>query len=189
MKRWHYYNVVHPQWGRFRIELDEDEYPTPEAREEYCRREYQSYVYVGSMTEPQMGEPVVCDGEEYSTEAYQEMFGKISFPEGFEEKLRERDLAGQMDLYRITEDSTLAKTAYGEVTGSKGFEHSRRLQDYRGLVDLIIKDGIIVGVRIKVWPEGTAPLLPGKSVCTYYASDNEGSGTDEREDRAWLICV
>lgn len=144
---------------------------------------------MGILTEPQIGEPVIYDGKEYRTEAYQELFGMISFPEGFEDKLREKDPAGQMDLYRITNSAVLARTAYGEVTDSKSFEYSERLQNYRDLVSLIVKDGIIVGVRIKAWPNETAPLLPYKKICTYYASDNEGSGSNDREDYAWLICV
>lgn len=39
MKKWHCYDVVHPRWGSFRLKLDDEEYPTPEAREEYCQKE------------------------------------------------------------------------------------------------------------------------------------------------------
>lgn len=189
MKKWYCFDVSDPRCGNYRLKLYEDDFPTPEAREEYCRKECKSYTYVGYITEPQIGDPVVYDGKEYSTEAYQELFGKISFPKGFEDKLREKDLAGQMDFYRITENSVLAGTAYGEAEKSGYFEYSTRLQDYSSLLRLIVKDGMIVGVRIKAWPNEKVPLLPYGRVCTYYASDNEGSGTKDRTDYAWLICV
>lgn len=55
----------------------------------------------------------------------------------------------------------------------------------------MVKDGLLVGVLIRSYWRflGDCVCLPYGQVCTYYASDNEGSGTNDREDYAYLICV
>ena len=189
MQKWYLYDIDTPGSGKHRVSFEADEFPTRESVEEYCRKAHWSCTYAGVLTEPQLGEPVLREGREFPTEAYQEMFGEISLPEGFEDGLRARDLPGQMDCYRITETAALASTAYGEVVRSEYFDSSAKLQDYPGLVNLIVKDGLLVGARIRSWPNETSPLLPYGKACTYYASDNDGSGSRDREDNAWLICV
>ena len=55
-----------------------------------------------------------------------------------------------------------------------------------------VEDGVLIGVRIKsAWnPYGWgAVALPYREICTYYASDNNGSGSKDREDYAHLCCV
>ncbi|MBO5462370.1 MAG: hypothetical protein J6A49_03560 [Clostridia bacterium] len=65
-------------------------------------------------------------------------------------------------------------------------ENAVKLCDYDRVTELLLKGKILVGAKIKShWGEGF--LLPEKRVCTYYACDNEGSGTKEREDYAYLI--
>lgn len=124
--------------------------------------------------------------------AYEERFGEIKFPEGFAEKLAGKSLEEQMDCYRITESATLARTAYGKITDERTTElGAYALDRFDRFEGLVVKDGLLVGVLIKPWwsYDGPAPCLPYQRVCTYYASDNEGSGTNDREDYAYLICV
>ena len=123
--------------------------------------------------------------------AYEERFGEVRFPEGFAEKLAGKSLEEQMDCYRITKSATLARTAYGEITDERTADLGAcALDRFDRCKGLIVRDGLLVGVLIKPWwPEGPVPCLPYQRVCTYYASDNEGSGTKDREDYAYLICV
>ncbi len=125
------------------------------------------------------------------TVAYLEEYGEIRFPEGFAEKLAGKTPEEQMEYYRITENCTYARTAYGEPLSERAFDSLCRLDEFKLCTALIVKEGLVVGVMIRDWyyADCEHSCLPYESVCTYSASDNEGSGTKEREDYAWLICL
>ncbi len=129
------------------------------------------------------------------TEKYQLKFGEINFPEGFEEKLKGKTLEEQMKFYRITASSRTADIPYGKLDAETIEESCYSLSEYKAITGLIELDGILVGVRIHSWwdrvmmHEEDTSVLPYQRVCTYYASDNDGSGYKEREDYAYLICV
>lgn len=92
----------------------------------------------------------------------------------------------QMEHYYVTKSARLYSTAYGDITKDELREKAVKLCDYDGVIQLLLKGEILVGAKIKgCWRESI--LLPEKRVCTYYACDNEGSGTKEREDYAYLI--
>lgn len=122
---------------------------------------------------------------------YEEKFGEINFPDGFEEKLEGKELEEQMEYFRITEQRLYARTAYGQIEKEDLYQNSYALEEYHKCKGIVVKDKKIVGVLIESWWEEHQPVvcLPYKKVCVYYASDNEGSGTNDREDYAYLICV
>lgn len=70
-------------------------------------------------------------------------------------------------------------------------ERTHLLTEDTDCTGLVVKDGLLVGVLIRSYWRflGDCVCLPYGQVCTYYASDNEGSGTNDREDYAYLICV
>ena len=114
------------------------------------------------------------------------------WPNGFLEYLKGKSLEERMDCYRIVETECHSRTAYGEVTNENKHTFGYALEEYPGLNALIVDEGVLIGVRIKsAWdPYGYgAVALPYQSICTYYASDNNGSGYKEREDYAHLCCV
>ena len=123
------------------------------------------------------------------TIAYEEKFGEIEFPEGFEEKLRGKSIEEQMKYYRISTSSTFSRTSYGEVDSQKVFENTKSLDEDKHCIGLVVKDGLLVGVLIKEWWGSECVCLPYHRICVYYASDNEGSGTNDCADYASLICV
>lgn len=93
-----------------------------------------------------------------------------------------------MENFYLTESIKLAKTAYGDITKEQLRQKAIKLSEYDGVVKLILKGDILIGAVIKGY-FGNKKLLPGQSVCTYYASDNEGSGCNEREDYAYLMYI
>ncbi len=124
------------------------------------------------------------------TVEYKEEYGKIEFPEGFKEKLRGKSLEEQSEMYRITESTKLSRTSYGEIDSEKIAKNCFKLKDYKKFRGYIVKDGLLVGVLMEEYFfKNEAVCLPYHSVCVYYASDNEGSGTSDRDDSAYLICV
>ncbi len=52
---------------------------------------------------------------------YEEKFGEINFPAGFEEKLQGKTLEEQMECYRITDSMILSHTAYGKLDEQRRF--------------------------------------------------------------------
>ncbi len=100
-----------------------------------------------------------------------------------------KTVAKQMEYYCVTESHRFYSTAYGEITKDGLHEYAKKLCDYDGIRALMIKDDILVGAKIEAMWSSEGKLFRKKPVCTYYASDNEGSGTREREDYAYLMFV
>jgi len=116
---------------------------------------------------------------------YQESFGEVRFPEGFEASLRSRTLEEQMNCYRTTCSSTYSVTDYSQRTIKGGCCHIDKDSDVRAL---IVRDGLLVGVMMCDDDGQIQPCLPEERVCTYYADDNNGAGSKCRIDYTWLIC-
>ncbi len=115
---------------------------------------------------------------------------ELSWPEGFLESLAGKPLEEQMQAYRIVEDEVHSRTAYGEITKENQNRYGYALDQYSGLLSLIVEDGILLGVRIEAFASlDGAVAFPYQTVCTYYASDDNGSGSNDREDNAHLCCV
>lgn len=117
---------------------------------------------------------------------YEERFGPIPFPEGFAESLKGLSIEAQMNRYRTTEYSSYAMTDWRERTRRSGY---RKLEDTREVTALIVKDDLLVGVMIENDCGRDIPCFAGERVCTYYADDNNGSGSKTRIDYTWLVCV
>lgn len=123
------------------------------------------------------------------TIAYEEKFGNIDFPDGFEEKLQGKTLEQQMECYRIASSTAFSRSSYGKVDATRLMERTRALVSDEDCTGLVLRDDLLVGVLIREHWGRDIPCLPYQQVCTYYASDNEGSGTKNREDYACLVCV
>ncbi len=95
----------------------------------------------------------------------------------------------QAEYYYVTESHRFYSTAYGEISKENLQKYAKKLCDYDGIRALLIKDGILIGAKIKAMWSSEGKLFRKRPVCTYYASDNEGSGTKEREDYAYLMFV
>ena len=102
------------------------------------------------------------------------------------EVLSGKTVEEQLEHYYVTESHRFYSTAYGDVTKDDLRRHSISLADYCELISLLFKGDILIGAVIKA-DSGKGFLLREYPVCTYYACDNEGSGTKEREDYAYLI--
>lgn len=123
-------------------------------------------------------------------ECMEEARRELTWPEGFLEKLKGKPLEEQMKYYRIVSHEYYSRTAYGEITKENSYEFGYAIEEYPGLIGLIVDDGVLIGVCIKAFARSHgAPAYPYMDICTYYASDNNGSGSNDREDYAHLCCV
>lgn len=117
---------------------------------------------------------------------YCEQIDNYNIDESIAEILKGKTIEKQMEYYFVTESVRLYETSYGEITKERLNEKAVQLSEYDGVIKLLLKDDILVGATVKgYFKEGN--LLLDRCVCTYYASDNEGSGTKDREDYAYLI--
>ena len=132
--------------------------------------------------------PCLPNGRNICCEQYDGEFADCNVSPEMRKILLGKTVEQQMKYYYVTESHRFYSTAYGEITKENLHEYAKKLCDYDGVRALMIKDGILVGAKIEaMWSEGK--LFRKKPVCTYYASDNEGSGTKEREDYAYLMFV
>lgn len=117
---------------------------------------------------------------------YEERFGAVRFPDGFEELLKGHTIEEQMEYFRTTCVSKYSVTDWKE----RSFVgYALKIYNDRDVTGVIVKDGIIVGIMIYDDDRREVPCLAEESVCTYYASDNDGAGYKERIDYTYLICV
>lgn len=126
------------------------------------------------------------NGQHYFCVEYSDQFGEICLPEDIQEKLRQETVEKQMEHFAIAESRHYYKTAYGEECNEKLLKHSVPLADYDGLVRIILHKNVIVGAMVKAC-FGDSALMFGRPVCVHYTSDNDGSGTNDREDYAYLL--
>ena len=104
----------------------------------------------------------------------------------FEDVLKDLSIEEQMEFYRVTCFSVYSQSNWKERT----YQGSAvRLDKDRDVTALIVKDGILVGIMILDDSNREVPCLAEESVCTYYASDNNGAGSKERIEYTKLICV
>lgn len=107
-------------------------------------------------------------------------------------ELKGKTLEEQMESYRIVEHRSYSKTTYSEINKLDVHDFGYALKDYEGLNALIVEDGVIIGVCIDAFNCHNAlgkPAFPYQDICTYYASDNNGSGSNDREDYVQLCLV
>lgn len=117
---------------------------------------------------------------------YCEQIDNYYVDETVEKILNGKTIEKQMDYYFVTESESLYETAYGEITKERLTEKAVALSEYDGVIKLLLKSNILVGAIIKGYFKNDNLLLD-KCVCTYYSSDNEGSGAKEREEYSYLL--
>lgn len=113
---------------------------------------------------------------------YQENFGEIRFPDGFEEELKGKSVEEQVACYAIA--------------GAKLHEMSYHMADERYFIryipiqtdhyDVIMKDGLVVGFM-----SGSRAILPYQYIYSSgYTSDNNGAGYKYSDGTDfYLVCV
>ena len=119
-------------------------------------------------------------------EFFCEQIEDYTIPETVAKTLKGKTVENQMKHYGVIETTKFSKMYYGEETEARTIENAVSLSEYNDVRRLLLKGDILVGAIVKgYFKDGN--LLLDKCVCTYYASDDEGSGSNDREDYANLI--
>ena len=127
--------------------------------------------------------------EPYEGRAWYDKHQHIAYPEGFKERLMGKTIEQQMKLFAVVKNRENYRTSYGEVDNTQVYRRAKRLEDLYEFRGLIVEDGIIEGILVQGAWGREIPMGPYDTVCTYYASDNNGSGCKDREDTVTLICL
>ena len=121
-------------------------------------------------------------------EMYRQKHEKIIYPEGFRERLEGRSIEEQMNMFAAIERVNISKYSYGSLDKEdmrKWRKPLNNISDFRGLV---VENGIIEGILVHT-QYGIVPMGPGDTLVTYSASDEDGTGSTEREDTVTFICL
>ena len=113
----------------------------------------------------------------------------IEYPEGFRERLLGKTIEAQMKCFAVVENTEVSRSSYGETDSSRAYRRAKRLPDLYEFRGLIVEDSIIEGIIVQGAWGRDIPMGPYDTVCTYYASDDNGSGSKDREDTVTLICL
>lgn len=127
-----------------------------------------------------------CNGRTFFCEQYNPENKEYIVNDKVLEVLSGKTIEQQMEYFYVTESYRFFSTAYDEITKDDLRKNAVKLSDYDGVKKLLLKNKVLIGAKIEAY-SGEGILLPESPVCTYYACDNEGSGTKEREDYAYLI--
>ena len=126
------------------------------------------------------------NGRDYYCEPFASEYEDCNMTDEMCKLLSGKTIEQQMEYFYVSESRKFYNTAYGEISKENLQRYAVKLSDYKGVRALFVKKRILVGAKIDaMWGEGK--LFLNKPVCIYSASDNEGSGTKEREDYAYLI--
>lgn len=126
--------------------------------------------------------------ENYKGAPWYDQHQHIEYPEGFKERLMGRTIEEQLKMFAVIENTELSRSSYGDVDKQWIYRWARRVTNLSEFRGLIVEDGIIEGILVKtMWRE--IPMGPYDTVCTYYASDDNGSGSKDREDTVTLLCL
>lgn len=128
------------------------------------------------------------NGRDFFCEPYEGEYADCNITDEMRRILSGKTIEQQMEYFCVTESRTFYNMAYEEITSENLRRYAAKLCDYEGVRALFVKNGILVGAKIDaMWGEGK--LFLKNPVCIYYASNNEGSGTKEREDYEYLIFI
>ena len=125
--------------------------------------------------------------EGYSEEIIREYF-TVEYPEGFRQRLEGKSIEEQMKLFALLENVSFSSSSYGSVDSERLYSRAKPVTDLHEFRGVIVNEGLMEGILIHTFGSDR-PLMLFRTATTYYASDDNGSGSKEREDTATLICL
>lgn len=117
---------------------------------------------------------------------YTEDLGKITASEEFLNSLKGKTLLEQTDEYFVEEMTDMDYCSYGSSDKTTANQRKTSIWDSSDVVGVIVKDGIIVGLMVKCF-SNEVPLFHGKTIQTYFACDEDGTGSTCREDYIRIV--
>ena len=103
---------------------------------------------------------------------YTEDMGEIGDYEAIKAALCGKSLWEQFDYFTLSDHSDTVTYSYGDKDSESASSNESSLFPTSDVEELILKDGIIVGVSVK-----SCVILAGQTVCTYSATEEDGTGS------------
>ncbi|MBQ3106637.1 MAG: hypothetical protein IJC51_04120 [Eggerthellaceae bacterium] len=113
------------------------------------------------------------------------------YPDGLRERLQGKSVDEQAKLFAVLENTTFSRSSYGEVDSERAYRRAKRLENLSEFRKVIVGDesGLIEGIMVEGAWGRLVPMGLFDTVTTYYASDDNGSGSNDREDTVTLVCL
>lgn len=97
-------------------------------------------------------------------------------------KLKAKSLMEQIDCYKVNATSRHTSYSYGEVDSEREVTREKTFWNTDDIKDIIVDNGVIVGVVAQKHLHGLYHLFPGETINTYSASEDDGTGSFDRDD-------
>lgn len=119
---------------------------------------------------------------------YDEDFGTVSYPSGFEEKLEGLTVEEQMKYFRIGNGLYKNKPLAERVRESWNF--SCRLEECSEVQEIVVREGKIVGVVVHDSEFGCRIVcLAEQEFCCSFGTEMDGSGEKRSAQYLTILCV
>lgn len=119
---------------------------------------------------------------------YEEDFGPVSYPSGFEQMLEGLSIEEQMKYFRIGNGLYKTKPLAERVRESWNF--SARLEACSEVQEIVVRDGKIVGVIVYDCEFGHRIVcLAEQEFCCSFGTETDGSGEKRSVQYLTILCV
>ena len=113
---------------------------------------------------------------------YQAEFGEFYLPHGYAEEMRGKELPEQADYFTVEETCIISSYSYGECDSTRKSSRTLPAWESNEILGIVELDGLVVGLWL-----GEKPLFFGHQICTYSASEDDGTGSTDREDYIAIV--
>lgn len=119
---------------------------------------------------------------------YEEDFGTVSYPSGFEQMLEGLSIEEQMKYFRIGNGLYKMKPLAERVRERGSF--SCRLEECSEVREIVVREGKIVGAVVHDSEFGCRIVcLAEQNFCCSFGTETDGSGEKRFAPRLTLLCV
>lgn len=119
---------------------------------------------------------------------YEESMGEYSIPDDLKVVLKDKPLEEQTDYFAVVENSSTVYYSYGKSDGERAYSKPAiSIWEPSRVLGVIVDDGMVVGIWVKIWDGSMQPLFVGQTRTVYFACDQDGTGSTDVEDDLTLI--
>lgn len=118
---------------------------------------------------------------------YQDDFGKVEYPDGFEPLIEGLPIEKQMSYFRIG-NGLYTDKPLNERRNNK-YDYSCLLDENKDIKSIIVRDGKIAGVMVLNVYGNVVPCMAEKCYCIRDDEEPDGSGYKSFTLYSYLVCV
>lgn len=113
---------------------------------------------------------------------HEEKYGESNFSVQLLNELKGKPLEEQIERFFFNQYTEITYYSYGEEDGGKSYDCIFPVWKHEDFLGVLEKDGVIVGVLVEGVFGKKQPLYLHEKICVYSVSDDDGTGSTDRED-------